>query len=308
MVSVVGVRAVAMVVAACLGAASIGGSAAAEIVIKHTKGEVSLKEKPQKVFVFDMASLDTLTALGVEVAGVPGGSKPDYLSEYEGDGVEKIGTLFEPDYEAINAGEPDLIIVGGRSSAKYEDLAKIAPTIDLTVDATRFHENAKENVRKLATIFDKKAEADTLIARFDETNAALKAEAANAGKGVLVLTTGGKMSTYGLGSRFGMLFSEYGVQVADKDIKVGRHGQPISFEYILEKNPDWLFVIDRDAAIGREGQSAKQFLDNEIVAQTTAWKNGHVVYLDAASWYLVGGGITAMQRTVDQLTEAFDKK
>ena len=305
MSGITGARALAIFAAAFIGFA---GSAHAEIVVKHSKGEVTLQEKPVKVFVFDMASLDTLSALGVDVAGVPGGKKPAYLSKYEGDGVEKIGTLFEPDYEAINAGEPDLIIVGGRSSAKYEDLAKIAPTIDLTVDATHFHDSAKANVRTLAGIFDKRDEAEALLAKFDETNAALKAKAANAGKGVLVLTTGGKMSTYGLGSRFGMLFSEYGVQVADNNIKVGQHGQPISFEYILEKNPDWLFVIDRDAAIGREGQSAKQFLDNEIVAQTTAWKNNYVVYLDAASWYLVGGGITAMQKTVDQLTEAFDKK
>jgi iron complex transport system substrate-binding protein len=308
MAEIGGARALAVLAAAFVGFTAFSGAAMADILVKHSKGEVTLAEKPAKVFVFDMASLDTLTALGVDVAGVPGGKKPSYLSKYEGEGVEKIGTLFEPDYEAINAGEPDLIIVGGRSSAKYEDLAKIAPTIDLTVDATRFHENAKQNVRVLAEIFDKKDEAEALIAKFDESNAALKQKAANAGKGVLVLTTGGKMSTYGLGSRFGMLFSEYGVQVADENIKVGRHGQPVSFEYILEKNPDWLFVIDRDAAIGREGQSAREFLDNEVVGQTKAWKSGHVVYLDATSWYLVGGGMTAMQKTVDQLTEAFDKK
>ncbi len=308
MTSVNRARVSTILAAIFVGFSGLASVAHAEILVKHSKGEVVLKDKPAKVYVFDMASLDTLTALGVDIAGVAGGKKPAYLSKYEGDDVEKIGTLFEPDYEAVNAGEPDLIIVGGRSSAKYEDLARIAPTIDLTVDANRFHESAKTNVRTLAAIFDKKDEAEALITKFDETNSALKEKAANAGKGVLVLTTGGKMSTYGVGSRFGMLFSEYGVQVADNNIKVGNHGQPISFEYILEKNPDWLFVIDRDAAIGRDGGPAKQFLDNEIVGQTTAWKNGQVVYLDAASWYLVGGGITAMQKTVDQLTNAFDKK
>lgn len=293
---------------AIIGLGALAAPATADVLVRHAKGELSLPSTPEKVFVFDLASLDTLTALGVEVSGVPGGKKPAYLSQYEGEDVAKIGTLFEPDYEAINAGEPDLIIVAGRSSAKYEDLAKLAPTIDLTTDTENFLESAMQNARTLAGLFGKEEEAEALLAKLDESNAALKEKAAGAGKGLLILTTGGKMSTYGVGSRFGALFSDYGVQVADENIKVGRHGQPISFEYILEKNPDWIFVIDRDAAIGREGDAASKFLDNEIVAQTTAWKEGNVVYLDAAAWYLVGGGLTAMQKTVDQLTEAFDKK
>lgn len=154
---------------------------------------------------------------------------------------------------------------------------------------------------------EERSEADRLIGALDTSIAALKASAADKGKGLLVLTTGGKMSAFGPGSRFGMIHSVYGVQPAAETTHVGNHGQAISFEYILETNPDWLFVIDRDAAIGREGTAAAQYLDNEIVQRTKAWKNGHVVYLDAASWYLVGGGITAIQNTVDQLTSALNK-
>nr|CAD6429110.1 iron ABC transporter substrate-binding protein [Rhizobium sp. Q54] len=298
----------ALAVAGAILAAHAVPSAAAEIVVKHSKGETTLPETPKTVLVFDMASLDTLHTLGVEVDGVPGGAKPDYLSKYAGGDVLNIGSLFEPDYEAVSAAKPDLIIVGGRSSAKYEDLAKIAPTIDMTTDPAHFIESAQKNVQTLAEIFDKQAEADAALQALDTSIADLKDKAASAGKGLLVLTTGGKMSTYGAGSRFGVLFSDYGVQQADENIKVGTHGQPVSFEYILEKNPDWLFVIDRDSAIGREGQSAQKFLDNEIVAQTTAWKKGQVVYLDAAAWYLIGGGLTAMQNTVNQLNRAFEAK
>ncbi|NTZ63483.1 siderophore ABC transporter substrate-binding protein (plasmid) [Agrobacterium tumefaciens] len=300
-------RFVAAITGLFLSAIALASTAQADVTIQHTKGEISLSAVPKKVFVFDLASLDTLTALGVEVAGVPGGRKPAYLSQYEASDVAKIGTLFEPDYEAINAEKPDLIIVAGRSSAKYADLSKIAPTIDLTTDSKHFIDSSKKNIRTLATIFGKQGEAETLLKKFDASTAALKEKAAHAGKGMLILTTGGKMSTFGVGSRFGSLFSDYGVKVADENIKVGMHGQPTSFEYILETNPDWIFVIDRDAAIGREGDAASKLLDNEIVVQTTAWKANQVVYLDAAAWYLVGGGLTSMQSTVNQLTEAFDK-
>lgn len=147
----------------------------------------------------------------------------------------------------------------------------------------------------LAGLFDKKAEGEALLSELDSSIADLKSLAAGKGKGLLVLTTGGKMSAFGPRSRFGMLHSVYGITPAAKTEHVGNHGQAISFEYILETNPDWLFVLDRDAAIGREGTAAAQFLDNEVVRQTTAWQAKHVVYL-------VGGGITSMQRTVDQLT------
>jgi iron complex transport system substrate-binding protein len=284
-----------------------GSVSAADITIKHASGETVFSKAPVKVLTYDIATLDTLTALGIDVAGVPAGNKPDYLSKYAGDGAAKIGTLFEPDYEAVAAAEPDVIVVAGRSRAKYAELTKIAPTIDMTVSPEHFLQEAEDNVRKLGMLFDKQEKADALIAKLAASSAELKQKSANTGKSLLVLTTGGKMSSYGAGSRFGMLFSDYGFQPAETIVAKGTHGNPASYEYILEKNPDWLFVIDRDAAIGRDG-AAKSMLDNEVVGQTTAWKNGHVVYLDATSWYLVGGGITAMQRTVDQLLSAVDKK
>ncbi|WP_266036324.1 ABC transporter substrate-binding protein, partial [Brucella intermedia] len=112
---------------------------------------------------------------------------------------------------------------------------------------------------------------------------------------------------YGPGSRFGVLHESFGVKPAAPDLSTGNHGQPASSEFILETNPDWLFVIDRDAAIGREGNSAKQVLDNDLVRQTNAWKKDQVVYLNAQNWYLVGGGLGALHGTVDQLSQAFDK-
>ncbi len=123
----------------------------------------------------------------------------------------------------------------------------------------------------------------------------------------MILTSGGKISAYGPGSRFGVLHDSFGVEPAAPDLSVGNHGQPVSSEFILETNPDWLFVLDRDAAIGREGTSAKQLLDNELVRQTNARKNDQVVYLNAQNWYLVGGGLGALHNTIQQLSAAFDK-
>jgi iron complex transport system substrate-binding protein len=276
--------------------------------VQHAKGETTVPSKPGKVLAFDLATLDTLNALGVEVAGVPTARFPEYLAKYGSDKYEKIGTLFEPNYEAVNAAEPDLIIVGGRSSAKYADLAKIAPTIDMSVDPKDYIGSVKRNVQLLARIFDKKAEADAQLAKLDQSVAALKGEASKAGKGLLVLTTGGKMSAYGPGSRFGHLHTEFGIVPAVEGLATTNHGQAVSAEFILKTNPDWLFVIDRDAATGQNGGAAKKVLDNDLVAQTAAWKNNQVVYLDPTNWYLIGGGLTAMQNSVDQIAKALARK
>ena len=42
-------------------ALSSGMAAAADLVVKHKQGELTLSETPKKVLVFDLASLDTLT-------------------------------------------------------------------------------------------------------------------------------------------------------------------------------------------------------------------------------------------------------
>jgi iron complex transport system substrate-binding protein len=284
-------------------------ASAADITVKHAQGETAVPASPAKVIVLDLATLDNLDRLGVKVSGVPTlVTAPDFLKKYQSDDYPKVGTLFEPDYEAINAAEPDLIIVGGRSAAKYPELAKIAPTIDLTVSAKDLIGGTEANVEKLGQIFGKEAEAKAEIEKLNADVAALKQKTAGKGTGLLILTTGGKMSAYGPGSRFGMLHDAYGVTPAAADLTTkGNHGQPISQEFILKTNPDWLFVIDRDAAIGREGNSAQQVLDNDLVRQTTAAKKDQIVYLKSVNWYLVGGGLNGLHGTIDQLSEVFDK-
>ena len=86
------------------------------------------------------------------------------------------------------------------------------------------------------------------------------------------------------------------------EAKAETHGDAISFEFILEANPDWLFVIDRDAATG-EGSSAA-ILDNELVNQTNAVKNGHVVNIDPVRSYIINGGLPAFTTLVDQVGTA----
>lgn len=293
---------------AFLAVGPVAALAADAVTITHDQGTTEVPAAPKRVVVFDMPVLDTLNVLEVAVSGVPGGVKPEHLEHYNADAYAKVGTLFEPDYEAVNALAPDLIIVGGRSAPKYKDLSRIAPTIDLSISPESFLDDALGNARTLGRIFGKEEAVEQRITALTDSMAALRATAAEAGKGMLILTTGGRMSAFGPGSRFGLLHDGFGVKPANPNLDIGLHGQAISFEFILETNPDWLFVLDRDAAIGREGQPARQFLDNEIVRQTSAWRKGQVVYLNGGNWYLSGGGLRALQAEVDAVQAALSAK
>lgn len=73
------------------------------------------------------------------------------------------------------------------------------------------------------------------------------------------------------------------------------HGTESSFELIVSLDPDYIFVMDRDAAIGTNGaQLAKDIMENELVMSTNAYKNGNLVILEHPGiWYTAEGGITS---------------
>ncbi|MGY6269507.1 siderophore ABC transporter substrate-binding protein [Achromobacter denitrificans] len=289
-----------------LGAATAVCAAQATVPVKHARGETAVPVNPAKTIVMDLAVLDTLQALGVEATGVPSVAKlPPQLAQYADERYLKVGTMFEPNYEVIHAAAPQVIFVAGRSAPKYDELARLAPTVDLTVDAKDLVGSVARNTETLAAVYGKQDLAKQKLDALRASISDLKAAAAGSGTALIVLTTGGKMSAYGPGSRFGVIHDAFGVKPATTALNVSNHGQAISFEFIAQTDPDWLFVIDRDAAIGREGVSAQRMLDNELVRQTKAWKGKRVVYLNGYNWYLMGSaGLIAMQQNVDEIARA----
>jgi iron complex transport system substrate-binding protein len=296
------VGAALLTMTACGGSATATSApeAAAGVTVEHAQGSTAnVPFNPQRVFTYDLGVLDTLDALGVEPAGVPEASYPASLSKYADARYDKIGSLKEPDFEAVSAGAPDLIIISGRTAGAYGELSKIAPTIDLSIDAKNPMKSFKDQARKLGTIFNKTAEVDAKLAAVDATIAATQSKATDAGKGLIVLTSGGEVTAYGAGSRFGLIHDVLGVPTAANIKAEGSHGEAVSFEYIKQVNPDLLYVINRDTAIGSEAAAANPVLDNELVRSTNAAKNNKIISLDPAAWYIVGYGLNNVQAMVE---------
>lgn len=280
-----------------------------QLTIKHAQGETQVQKQPKTVAVLDWSTLDTMAALGVEAQAIPSSANvPPMLKEYADSRFVKVGSLFEPDFEALKNLKPDLIILGRRASGQYQEVTKYGPTLDLTPNPSDMLGSVVRNTEILGQIFDRQEQATVLTTKLKTSVEALQAQSKDKGTGITLLTSGGKMSAFGLGTRFGMIHDVFGITPAVADLKVGRHGQSVSYEFLLEANPDWLFVMDRDAAIGRDGVAAQKMMDNELVNATTAGTKNQIVYLDPVSWYLLdNSGLRVMQNSVDHLLSVFAK-
>ena len=264
-------------------------------------GTVTLDETPTTIVTFDLAPLDTFDALGVKVSGVTKPHALGYLEKYKGDSYTNVGTFFEPDIETTASLQPDLIVLGPRTAKLKDQFSEFAPSFDSSVWGAGFLDQFYNMTETLAAMVDKEAEAAERLTAIKAKVAEVQAVAPQAGTALFILTTGGKISAYGPGSRFGWLYDDLGLTPAVENVEEATHGEPISFEFLKDVNPDWLFVLDRDAAVGKETGAAKALLDNAVVNSMSAVKNNRVVYVDGVSWYMVAYGLTAVDNAVSEV-------
>lgn len=277
--------------------------------LNANKEEVDLEVPydPERIAILDMACLDIIDSLGVGDRVVGSASTSlDYLQDYVTDqNIENLGTIKEADMEAVMACEPDVIFIGGRLSSSYDTLSEIAPVVYLSTDTEiGVVESVRKNASTIAAIFGLEDQVDELMVDFDERIETLAAFAE--GKTAIVgMCTSGSFNVLGNDGRCSMIGREIGFENVgvDANVDTSTHGNEASFEYVVEKNPDYIFVMDRDAAIGTDGaQLAQDIMENELVQGTDAYKNGQLVYLEhPAVWYTAEGGVQALDLMLQDL-------
>lgn len=279
---------------------------------QSAQGALSSSSQPQSVVVYDLATLDTMQALDIPVAGVPKAQFPAYMAGYGDARYTVAGSLFEPDYDVLSTIKPDLIIVGGRSAAKAEVLGKVAPTLDFSVKPATMLQDMERNITKIADLYGKQAQGKALVARIQQEVAELKQLSSQAAPGVLLMAVNEKIMPQAPGARFGFLFDVFGAKSAltAKDVPA-RGGPAYTFDDLAKLQPEWIYVIDRNTAVGSAAgggdiiPSTKVF-DNDKIKATPAGQKGQVVFLDPKGWYLMGStGPTALLHNVAQLKQAY---
>lgn len=263
--------------------------------------EIEFPADPQRLAVMDLGALDILDNIGQgdKIVGVSKGSSIDYLQSYvTNDDLIHLGTVKEPDMEAVMESEPDVIFIGGRMSSMYEELVKIAPVYMVYTDTEAgVVESTSMNAKNIASLFEAEDRVDSLLGEYTSRIDALR-EAAEGKTAIVGMVNAGGFGLLGNDGRCSIIGREIGFENVGVDAQAdtSAHGNEASFEFVLSKNPDYIFAMDRDAAIGTEGaQLAAEVLDNELINRTDAAQNGNVAVLEHSNvWYTAEGGITAL--------------
>lgn len=267
----------------------------------------------QRIAVMDMAALDILDSLGLGDRVVGSSSTSlDYLQEYvTNDEIADLGTIKEADMEAVMSCEPDVIFIGGRLAQSYDALSEIAPVVYLSTDTEiGLVKSVEKNAKTIASMFGVEDDVKDLMDGYDARIEKLKAFAE--GKTAIIgMCTSGGFNVLGNDGRCALIGNEVGFENigVDANVDTSTHGNEASFEFVVEKNPDYIFVLDRDAAIGTDGaQLAKDIMENELIMGTDAYKDGKIVYLEhPAVWYTAEGGVNALGFMLEDLENALLK-
>ena len=293
---------------ALLASLSVFGASAKMVEVEHAQGTTKLDSNPERVVVIGLGALDTVKAMGVEPVAVSTVSMfPDYLAEYRDYQFVSAGSLHEPNFEAIYMQKPDLIIVGSRAAPKYKELSEIAPTIVFATDAKQgYWESTQQQWRNLAKVFEKQEFVEQKIDQIGQEIEAIRtANQNNKLDALTVMSAGGKITAFGAQSRFSAVYKDFGFQETVKGIKESRHGDLVSYEFISEKNPSTLLVVDKDLLINKgKGSTVKRDFENDLVKSTQAYKHERLAYLDINAWYLSIAGMRATEQMIADVKSA----
>ena len=266
------------------------------VEITDAHGTVTVPVNPKNVVALDNRTFETLSDWGIELAAVPKAVMPADSPYIADESVQDIGNHREPNLEIIAAVDPELVIIGQRFASFYDEIKALVPNaavIDLNIDVSEASDTPGENLVNglkdatiiLGKIFDKNEEAETLVGKFDQAIENAKSAYNGTDTVMSVVVSGGNIgfSAPHSGRVWGPMYEIFGWVPA---LEVGssssdHQGDDISVEAIAQSNPDWIFVLDRDAAVSSatDAVPAQDVIDNSPALQnTTAVSEGKIVY------------------------------
>lgn len=213
--------------------------------VEHARGTAEVPADPERVVVLEPVELDTAVALGVTPVGAAVASNITGVPEYLGvDGVETVGTVPEPDLEAIAQLEPDLILgTESRNSKLFSQLDSIAPTVFLEAHSDPW----QENMLVIGDALGQKAEAQELIDGFNDRCESINSEFDVEGTTANLVRPRDetRLSIYGPTSFAGSALECVGFTIPEQVWEDGLQAD-ISPENILEAKADHVFVTTSD--------------------------------------------------------------
>lgn len=269
--------------------------------IRHAMGETTLEARPMRVVVLDSGELDSVIRLGLPPVGAldyDPDLMPDYLLEGLADATT-VGTLAEPDLEAIAALQPDLILSSKlRHETIYASLAEIAPTV--------FGERTgvvwKQNFALHAQALGREVEAGAAVREYEdrvrELNAALPDPRPTVS---IVRVLDGNLRYYQRANYSGTILTDLGLPRPESQ-NVDDFGLlDQSLETLGQSaDADFIFV---SPYLGEDDAFAQEMLNSPLWSSLSAVQKGNVVIVLDDVW-MAGIGYRAAQSIMDDIESA----
>lgn len=172
--AIISAAAALTLVAAC-GSDSDGGAeenSGDNVTVSTNTGEKEVPLNPERVAVLDNTAMETVLEFDITPVAVPKPLIPEGIfGEWIGDDeIFDVGSHREPDFEALNESEPDVIIGGYRFEEYSDELEKIAPVVDVAPAGeaqSDYVSGLKNQTEVLGAIFDQDEAAEEIIGKFD---------------------------------------------------------------------------------------------------------------------------------------------
>ncbi|MBE0464102.1 MAG: siderophore ABC transporter substrate-binding protein [Halomonadaceae bacterium] len=281
------------------------------ITIHHALGSTVIDHRPHRVAALDMNEVDFLDQLDVPVVGMPKDFIPHFLEKYRDDPtIEDLGAIVRPNLERVHRANPDLILMTSLQANDYNELTQIAPTLHFDVDYRNSQTNhidvVMDHLMDLGQIFGKQKLARQRAAELLHTvEEVRRVTQGRPEKALILLHNNGAFHSFGVQSRYGFIFTEFGVAPAAPDIDTGLHGQPVSSEFIQQADPDIIYVVDRTAVMEHRPTMSTDSLANPLLRQTNAWRNDRVVFVDPEAWYVTAASVSALAIIADDIIDGY---
>lgn len=269
--------------------------------IRHAMGETTLEVAPQRVVTLDVGELDAVLLMGIVPVGAveyTDTSWASFIAEQTQE-VLMVGTLAEPDFEAIASLSPDVIISSKlRHEQIYEQLARIAPTVFAERPGVAF----RHNFKLYAETLGREVEGAEIVARYEdrvkELNAALPAE--RPVTAVVQLRTD-QVRFYQRANFIGVVLADLGIPRCEIE-NVDDFAAIVSNERIGDvADAELIFV-----AVQGEGDNAyaDEILAGALWQSLPAVADGNVVFADNSVW-IAGVGYGSAFEVLDDIAEHF---
>lgn len=286
------------------------------VTVTDNYGDKTVAVPPKRVVALDNRSFELLDSWGIKPVAAARQLVPNSIPGIADDeDIIDIGNHREPNLEAIVAAEPDVIISGQRFEKYDQDIEKLVPDATLLDFEPRDNEPFdRELIRQtleLGDVFGKQAEAEQAVQEFTEAVQRAR-NAYNPEQKVMALNVSGGEIGYvapGVGRVWGPLFDLIGFTPALEVANASddHQGDDISVEAIANANPDWLFVLDRDAGVKSISDSPEALSvinDSAPLKNVAAVKDGHV-YVAPADTY-TNESIFTYTEILNQISEQLE--